>query len=144
MAWFAVKTLYRSAASGRPQARDEKYRAGVASLEERVVLFRARDGKSAIRKALAEAGKYAKANSRTNVYGQEITMTPLEFAEVHQLFDEPGDGVEVFSLIQIIPSRMTPPAIIERVAGEAPTNETAPMFIAGFLTEALRDDGVDI
>ena len=144
MEWFAVKTLYRSTPLGKPRGRDEKYKPGVGSLEERVVLFRARDGKSAIRKALAEAKKYSKENLRTNVYGQEVAMVPLEFAEAHQLLDEPGDGVEVFSLIQIVPSRTSDSAIISRVAGEPPGNDTARMFIAGFLTEALVEDGVDI
>ena len=115
MEWFAVKTLYRSTPSGKPRGRDKKYRSGIAALEERMVLFRAKDGASAIRKAMAEARKYAKSNPCTNVYGQKVTTVALEFAEAYEMFDEPADGAEIFSFIQIIPARLSESAIIQRV-----------------------------
>ena len=42
MPWFAVKTFLRALPTGAPKRRDKTYRAGLAAVEERVVLFRAK------------------------------------------------------------------------------------------------------
>ena len=75
---FAVKTLYRTTATGRPKRRDKHYDPDTALIEERVVLFRASTFDSAIRKAEREARKYAADDSGHNGYGQALATEYLE------------------------------------------------------------------
>ena len=81
MGWFGVRTFYRFAARV----------GGHDAYEERVVLFEAVDADAAIAKAEIEAAGY---------------VTLLEDGEAlpcfqsFRMFDEPGEGAEVFSLIR--------------------------------------------
>jgi hypothetical protein len=141
MKWFAVKTLCRTWPSGRPRARDRSYTPGLAAIEERIVLIRAKDGPSAIRKGLREAERYAKGPRTTNVYGQRISTEVLRFAQSYELSDQPADGVEVFSAIEIVSSRESASATIRRKAGRSSGPEVLPVFVAGFITTRLRAAG---
>ena len=137
--WFGVKTFYRTRIVGRPSGRDQDYLPGLAGVEERVVLFRARDGQSAIRKARREGERYCADLRYENVYGQQVLTELLAYAEAYELENDPGDGTEVFSAIEIIDSREAQASILSRKVGREAGRETARMFIEGTLTRSLDD-----
>ena len=139
MPWFAVKTFLRMRPTGAPKRRDETYRAGLAAVEERVVLFRAKDADAAIKKGRAEAAKYAKAGRTRNVYGQSVITEMLGYSETFELFEDPADGVELFSSIEIVPAAESPSSIVRRRVGEAASPSTARLFIAGRISEKLNE-----
>jgi hypothetical protein len=79
--WFSVRSVYRhpGLAEGR-----EVY-------EERVVLFKADDFDAAIAMAESEAADY--------VEDSDNEVLPL--FQAHWLFDDPADGIEIFSLMRV-------------------------------------------
>ena len=82
MSWFSVRSFYRFEASA-DDWRD--------TYEERVVIFEAEDADAAIAMAEAEAGEHV------DLLGQgEVLACYQSF----HLFDAPGEGAEVFSLIR--------------------------------------------
>ena len=93
MGWFAVRTFYRTAPVGRPRRPDQHYIAAVAAVEERVVLFRAKSGAAALKRATAEGREYAAAVCR-NRYGQRVVTKLLKRADAHELDERPGEGTE--------------------------------------------------
>jgi Domain of unknown function (DUF4288) len=111
----------------------------LSSIEERVVLFRARTGESALNKGRAEAEKYAKEVRMVNVYGQQLKSELLPYIEAYELFEEPGNGVEVFSSLEITRSSESSRRIITRKIGTPAGASTARMFIAGRITKDLED-----
>ena len=87
--WFGAKTLYRW-----PDAYGEAGRGGYV-YEERIVLLRARDQDDAIVRAEEEAARYVQAaENGTEHLGSVI---------VYEMFDDVGDGAEVFSLLRSTP-----------------------------------------
>ena len=76
-AWFAVRCLFKMTG------------AGPSSYEERITLWQAGSPDEAIERAETEAVEYA-----------EGIGEYLGLAQSFQLFDEPTDGSEVFSLIR--------------------------------------------
>ena len=141
MAWFAVRTLFRTRLVGRARHRDAYYRPGLAAIEDRVVLFRTKDGASALRRARAEARKYAKAGKRLNAYGQRVITEPLGYAEAYELESKPGDGAETFSAIELTDAREPASTIIARKVGEPSGPPMARLFIAGDITRRLDQAG---
>ncbi len=115
--WFGVKTLYRTSALGRPKATDRYYDPLTALLEERVVLFKARNFDEAIRKAEREAGSYTK-SSHLNPYGQKVKTVYLGHVDAFELFDPPAQGVEVFSSTDLIRKRTDMRTVTERKLGK--------------------------
>lgn len=93
MPWFSVRSVYRFRA--RLDGHDV--------YEERVVLFDAADADGAISMAEAEAAEYA-----ADLEGAEV----LTLFQCFWLFDEPGNGAEVFSLNRI--SDLAPDEYIDR------------------------------
>jgi hypothetical protein len=81
--WYAVRCVFASAPG------DD----GVTTYEERITLWRADDGHAAIALAEAEAVAYAGEI-------EEAQVTYLGLAQAFHLFDEPGEGAEVFSLMR--------------------------------------------
>lgn len=75
MRWFAVRCIIRQPARG--------------VYEERITLWRATSHEEAIARAEAEADDYAAED------GEAVGV-----AQSFELFDEPGDGAEVFSLMR--------------------------------------------
>lgn len=61
--------------------------------EERITLWRASSADEAIERAEAEAEEYAAGI-------EETPVTYLGLAQCFHLFDEPGDGAEIFSLMR--------------------------------------------
>jgi hypothetical protein len=137
--WFGVQTFYRTRVVGPPSGRDHDYVPGLASVEERIVLFRARNGQSALRKALREAKSYCAGFAYKNVYDQQVITEFIEYAEAYEIDDDPADGTEVFSRIETIGSRETSASVLKRKLGREAGLDTARMFIAGFITEALDE-----
>ena len=74
--WFAVRCIIR-----------DKNR---SSYEERIVIVRAADMKSAVEKAEADAQEYAK----------DLTCEYINYADAFHIFDSIGAAAEVFSLIR--------------------------------------------
>lgn len=82
MAWFAVRSIFLFDA--RAEGEDDTY-------EERVRLFDAADADAAIARSEVEAAEYE---------ADHDGCTALGFHQSYALFDEPGDGAEVFSLMR--------------------------------------------
>ena len=86
MEWFAAKCLFQHLDLSRQE--------GKPCYEERVVLLRAIDLEGAVRRAEAEARRYA----------SDPAIDFLEFTCVYPLFgEEPGDRVVVFSAFRALP-----------------------------------------
>jgi hypothetical protein len=75
VAWFSVRSVIQF---------DDHF-------EERVVLFQAPDFASAIARAEQENAQYVEALERGEV---------LDLYQAYELFDDPQDGTEIFSLIR--------------------------------------------
>lgn len=82
--WFSVRCLF---AKGWPAD------GGPPLYEERITVWRASSVEEAVARAEAEAQTYAAAI-------EEAPDTFLGLAQAYRLFDEPGDGAEVFSLLR--------------------------------------------
>ncbi|MDQ1681987.1 MAG: hypothetical protein QOC60_888 [Frankiaceae bacterium] len=84
--WYAVRCVFRF-----DGAADQE-----SSYEERITLWQAGDADEAIERAEADAQHYA----------AETAETPGEYlglAQAYWLFDDPGDGAEVFSMFRESP-----------------------------------------
>lgn len=101
---FSVKSLYKWKIEG------ETY----ANVEERIVLFFAKDFEGAIAKAEKEAKKHAK-NSYTNINGKKVTLIDLEFFDAHVLEDgDFEDGKEVFTSTTLINTKLSNKQIVAK------------------------------
>ncbi|GIG93292.1 hypothetical protein [Plantactinospora endophytica] len=90
--WFAVRCVFRVGADSASQL-----------YEERLTLWRARGFDQAVALAEDEALGYA---------AEQTGVDYLGFAQAYWLFDEPGHGAEVFSLIRA--SELEPSAYLTR------------------------------
>jgi hypothetical protein len=140
--WYSVKTLYRTEAIGRPAFKDEDYDGAVTLVEERIVLFKARNFKEAILKAEKEARNYAADIAYENIYGQRVHVRYMETYMAYELFDEPGKGIEVFSDTELVNKRITDKSIIDRkMTPNTTENETwkRMKFVKGEITRAMLE-----
>jgi hypothetical protein len=114
--WFGVKTLTRWEAIGQPQTVDENYDDDSTMLEERVVLIKARTFDEAIRKGEKDANENS--SDYRNFYGQTVRLRYLECCDAFELFEEPTqNGVEVFSSIETVSSKVKDSVLIDRKMG---------------------------
>lgn len=90
--WYGVRTVYEHV--DRAHGRDHLY-------EERIVLIRALSSDEAFAKAESEAESYASDETRF-----------LGYFSAFQMFDEPGEGAEVFSLMR--DSRLEPKRYVDK------------------------------
>ena len=118
--WFGVKTVYRTSAVGKPRAIDDHYDPEGTLVEERVVLFRARDHDDAIEKGEREAEKYT-ADRHTNPYGQSVISRRLRAIESFKLYEEPDKGTEVWSATRVVPVSVPNKRIIDTFFGDSET-----------------------
>lgn len=84
--WYAVRCIFRFDGAAAQES----------SYEERITLWQARDADEAIERAESDALHYA----------TETAESPGEYlglAQAYWLFDEPGDGAEVFSMFRESP-----------------------------------------
>ena len=116
LCWFGAKLLFRSKSSGKPLATDSTYDPNSTLVEERVVLFKARDFNHAIRMAEKEARSYAR-HWRVNPFGQRVITRYLGACHAFKLFNTPAEGVEVFSSTEVIPQRVSDNAVIDQYLG---------------------------
>ena len=89
--WFAVRCVFRQEDASEWQP--PELEAGHSVYEERITLWRATSFDDAIAQAEAEASSYAETGG--------FAYTGL--AQAYQLFDAPGHGAEVFSLMRDSP-----------------------------------------
>src|SRR5580658_10992429 len=68
--WYGTRTLFRLVATGKRNGPTKYYDANSTLVEDRIVLFRAKSFKDAIRQAEAEAKHYCKTTRFDNIYGQ--------------------------------------------------------------------------
>jgi hypothetical protein len=94
--WYAVRSVIRLAAQAGGSAAQP-----VQPYEERITLWQATSHSEAIERAEAEALQYAEALDAEYL---------IQFGQAFELFDEPGDGAEIFSLIRDSP--LSPPAYV--------------------------------
>lgn len=111
--WFAIKTLYKITALGKPKKKDTFYDDSKVLVEERTVLFKAKNEEEAMEKAVKEASEYADSVECKNAYDQKVTATLLKGLDMFELFDKPENGVEVFNDTQIMNKKMTDDQLIE-------------------------------
>lgn len=99
--WFGVKTFYVSETSGRVENRDRFYKKESVMLEERVVIFKAKNFDAAIKLAESEAKKYAKCK-HINPYRETVTCKYIDIYDAFKLYDDPTlPGAEVFSATEL-------------------------------------------
>jgi hypothetical protein len=115
--WFGAKSVYRTSLTGTSRVPDEETREAVdllgptpwvksspagelsdrtTLLEERIVLLRANNAEEALQRAEAEASEYARVRAY-NSCGQKLVTRVLDYIEVYEIGEQPGDRVEVFS-----------------------------------------------
>jgi Domain of unknown function (DUF4288) len=114
--WFAVKTIYRTRALGKPRFTDDDFDAEATLIEERVVLFRARGFDEALDKGEREARAYTRGEHR-NRYGQRVVQKYLAACDAYELFDEPGNRAEVFSSTEVVPESVSDAEVADRRIG---------------------------
>lgn len=93
--WFAVRCIFAFGPETSP--------GGI--YEERITLWRAKSADAAIARAEAEALEYG-----ASIEESPSTYTGL--AQCYRLFNEPGDGAEVFSLLR--DSELEPESYLDR------------------------------
>lgn len=115
--WFGVKTLFRSETVGKPKAVDKNFDEDATSIEERIVLIKARNFDEAIKKGEIEAKAYL--FDYENIYGQKVKQRYLEVCNVFELYNEPNkSGVEVFSSTEIVSKDVKDKVIIDNKFGK--------------------------
>lgn len=122
--WYGVKTVFRTDASGRTKLDVPNDYDDATLVEERVVLIRARSSDEAIRKAEAEAKAYAKETYR-NVYEQTVKCRYLGACDAFELYEEPAQGVEVFSSTEVISRRVSDKDVVNQHIGKTETAITS-------------------
>lgn len=117
--WFAVKSLYRVSAKGAPQGRDAAFDPDMTLVEERVVLFRARNHDEAIARAEKEALDYCTDAPFRNPYGQTVVHRSLSAFDSFELFNPPASGREVYSRTEVLPRSVSDAAVAVALLGPA-------------------------
>lgn len=120
---FAVKTLYRTTAKGKPKITDSNFRKDLDLIEERIVTIKARNFDEAISKGEKEAINYASETSYKNIYGQKIIQTYIGSADAYEPFDEIEANIEVFSTTYIVDGSVSNSEITNNVMGKVIKNE---------------------
>ena len=129
--WFAVRTLYRTKAIGKPRVSSPYYDSDSTSLEERVVLFRARSPEDALKQGLREGLRYASSVEMMNVYGQKLRTKMLKRCDTFDLFDQAlKSGMEVHSSTRFLPKSVTDREIATQLFGPMKVEKRAALKFA--------------
>ncbi len=136
MGWFAVRTIYRTRIVSRGRQYTERDAEPVA-IEDRIVLFLAKDGKQAIRRAIKEAQQYARTASSLNEEGRRVVTSYVGLADCYESFDAPADMAELYSSVEIASAAENKKAILERKLGHPMDPTTARKLMAGWITGEL-------
>ena len=139
MAWYGIKTAFRLRVFPDPRTAPRK-RARTL-VEERLVLVRADTGDAALAEAEAEARRYVAAFGQPkNAFGERIRMTWLGELDAFELFQKPGNGVEVFSSSRLVSASKADSFVSEVIFGAGrPRDEQAERmrFIGGDIGRQL-------
>ena len=84
------------------------------SLQERIVIFKAKDAPNAIEKAEKEAQKYCK-QSFLNHAHKKVSFRVLDFFDVHEIEIDPSKGGEVFTTSSIFTKKQSDNSILAKV-----------------------------
>lgn len=97
---FGAKTLYLYEVTGASKVKKHKPDTKFIMIEERVVLFEAKDFESAIKKAEKEAKAYE--STHTNPYKQKVKIKYMNCVDVYEVYDDLADGCEVYSTTNLV------------------------------------------
>jgi uncharacterized protein DUF4288 len=123
--WYAVKSLFKWVAQGRPHKTDADYDAATVLLEERVVLVKASSFSEAISNARRDARKYGRVQYK-NPYGQRVRIIPFHCYDCFELAGAPSDAAEVFSSTEVIEGSRSRRSILNaRMGGSASGTDRA-------------------
>lgn len=98
--FFGAKTLYMYEVTGASKVKKHKPDTKFIMIEERVVLFEAKDFESAIKKAEKEAKAYE--STHTNPYKQKVKIKYLNCVDVYEVYDDLENGCEVYSTTNLV------------------------------------------
>ncbi len=128
-----MRTLYRSVAVGKPKGDAKHYDADATLLEDRVVLFQAKDSEAAVEQAIADARLHC-SEPIVNIYGQKVNRRFLEVCESYEIVDlRPVAGTEVYSNMEVLPADLSDSKIVTRRMGKNKPKEVSrrTQFISG-------------
>ncbi|MCB9092964.1 MAG: DUF4288 domain-containing protein [Halobacteriovoraceae bacterium] len=115
---FTVKSLYKIRAKGKVKAPHKSYEKDTFLVEERIVLFKARNEKEALKKAKKEIEEYC-SYKYFNHFGQEVITENLGVLDIFELFDdEIGNGVEVFSATDVVREKISKRDLLKQRVGD--------------------------
>ncbi len=104
--WFGVRSVYEIRAVGIPKKTDKDFNPDILMFEDRIVIFKAKDFESALKKARIEAERYI-SQVYKNIYFQKLIKKRLKRFNAFRIFDEPGDGKELYSTTRLIKGPLT-------------------------------------
>ncbi|MFW2331194.1 MAG: DUF4288 domain-containing protein [Nitrospinota bacterium] len=111
MKWFGVKTVYMTRTTGKVHSTRSKVHPSSVMIEERVVMFKARNIESAIKKGEREAKEYIDGDEdNITPYGQIARQRYVGCCDAYMLDDKLGDGQKVYSATEV---RLTKPTKAE-------------------------------
>lgn len=117
MNMYSIKMIFIEKTIGTPVNPHKGFNKDAKLLEERIILFSARDKKSALKKAQKEAEKYTK-YSQITTFNQRTITEYLGWIDIYQLNKKPSDGVEVYSNTVLITERISDSRIFDKIAGK--------------------------
>lgn len=114
--FFAAKTLYLYEVTGTSKVKKQKPDTKFIMIEERVVLFEAKDFETAIKKAEKEAKSYE--STHTNPYKQKVKIKYLNCVDVYEVYDDLADGCEVYSTTNLLKKNVLKKNLLDIHFGE--------------------------
>ena len=101
------------------------------SLEERVVLFRARSAEDALKQGQTEGLRYASEVEMVNAYGQKLRTKLLHRRDAFELFEEKvKSGMEVYSSTRPLPKFVSDQKIALQLLGPIKIDKRAALKFA--------------
>ena len=101
------------------------------SLEERVVLFRARSPEDALKQGRTEGLRYAREGQRVNAHGQKVRTKLIDRWEAFDLFDQVvKSGAEVYSSTRHLPRTVSDRKIALQLLGPTKVDTRAALKFA--------------
>ena len=140
--WFGVKTAYRLNVTGKPRATDDAYTAKNNMIEERIVIFKARNSEEAVSLSKNEAKKYITDLNFKNAYGETVRWKFLEVCETFEMHEPPEEGAEVFSSTRLVDKKLKDKELIFQMFGPDELDddyEKRMRFIKGEILRELTD-----
>lgn len=105
--FYAVKTLFRSYATGRPHQPDKYFDPDATLVEERIQLIKAKSIPEARKKAEKDATEYARRILYKNPYNQEVTLEYMGLCEIYEVQGALTDKTEIYASSRIVSKNMS-------------------------------------